>query len=274
LPLYGSVSPREAFPEAIAAAERALDLDPLLAEAHTSLAYARFFYGWDWATAERGFARALALNPGYATAHHWYSFLLAALGRHAEAVAEAERALELDPLSLVISTDLGLILHFGRETGSAIEQFRRTVELDPGFAYARFGLGHAYLQAGRLEEAVAEHRQATQLLPRSTTMQAALGLSLGTAGEKAEARRLRVALERLARERHVEASHFAFLAIGLGEGSRAIEWLGRACDERSRFVVFLDRWSVYDPLRAEKGWEELRRRVGLPAAVESGRAAT
>jgi DNA-binding winged helix-turn-helix (wHTH) protein/tetratricopeptide (TPR) repeat protein len=265
LPLYGSVAPQEAFPQAMAAAERALDLDPLLAEAHTSLAYARFFYGWDWAAAERGFARALELNPGYATAHHWRSFLLAALGRHAEAVAEAERALELDPLSLVISTDLGLILHFGRETRTAIEQFRRTLELDPQFAYAHFGLGHAWLQAGRLADAVAEHRRAAELSPGSATMRAALGLALARAGHSGQARRLAAELAELARERYVEASHFAFVAIGLGEKAQAIEWLGKACDERSRFVVFLDRWSVYDPLRGEPGWEELRRRVGLPA---------
>lgn len=266
LPLYGGVAPREAFPEAMAAAQRALDLDSRLAEAHTSLAYARFFYGWDWRAAERGFTRALSLNPGYATAHHWYSFLLAALGRHEEAVAEAERALELDPLSLVISTDLGLVLHFGRQTRAAIDQFRRTLDLDPGFAYAYFGLGHAWLQAGRSAEAIAAHRRAAELLPESTMMRAALGLSLGLAGQEAEAREVLAGLEQLARQRYVEASHLAFLTLGLGERSRALEWLERACEERSRFVVFLDRWSVYDPLRGEAGWEGLRARVGLPEA--------
>lgn len=265
LPLYGSVPPREAFPEAVAAAQRALALDPLLAEAHTTLAYARFFFEWDWPAAERGFQHALELNPSYATAHHWCSFLLAAQGRHGEAVAEAERALELDPLSLVISSDLGLVLHFGRQTSAAIEQFQRTLELDPGFAYAHFGLGHAYLQAGRVEEAVGQFARAVELSPESTTMRAALGLALGRAGRRDEARGLQARLEEVARRRYVEASHFAFLAIGLGEPERALHWLARACEDRSRFVAFLDTWSVYDPLRGEPGWEALRERLRRPA---------
>ncbi len=266
LPLYGDVPPHAAFPQALAAAERALALDDGLAEAHTSLAYSRFFYAWDWAGAEAGFCRALELNAGYSTAHHWYAFLLSALGRHAEAVARARRALESDPLSLVINADLGLVLYFGREDGEAIDQFRRTVELDPAFAYARFGLGHACQLAGRLEEAVEQFRRAVELAPSSAFPRAALGQGLAAAGRVEEARAVLEDLRARAAERPVEASNFAFVYAALGEADEAIAWLDRACDERSRFVVFLNTWPIYDRLRGHPRWPALIRRVGLPGA--------
>lgn len=266
MPLYANLPSTEAFPRATTAALRALDLDPTLAEAHTSLAYVRFFYDRDWAAAEASFRRALALNPGYPTAHHWYAYYLAAMGRHDEAVARARRALALDPLSLVINSDLGFVLYFARRFDEAVAQLAATLELDPGFAYARFALGHAYLQTGRAEEAVAELRQAVELSDGGTAMLAALGVAQAAAGRPDQARAVVAALEERAAERHVEAAHFAFLAAALGEPARAVELLGRACDERSRFVVFLDVWPIYDPLRGEPGWRELVRRVGLPAA--------
>jgi DNA-binding winged helix-turn-helix (wHTH) protein/tetratricopeptide (TPR) repeat protein len=262
LPLYGAVAPREVFPQAIAAAERALELDESLAEAHTSLAYARFLYERRWAAAERGFRRAIELSPGYPTAHHWYAFLHSALGRHVEAVAQARRALELDPLSLVINADLGLVLSFARDP-AAVEQFRRTLELDPGFAYARFGLGLSLQEQGCLEEAAAELRCAAELAPDSPAMQAALGAALARAGRGEEARRILALLEERAAREPVEASLFAFLWTGLGERDRAIDCLEDACDEGSRFVAFLATWSIYDPLRDHPRWPDLLRRAGL-----------
>src|SRR6185436_3017296 len=189
LPLHGAVAPRDVFPQAIAAAERALELDDSLAEAHTSLAYARFMYERRWEEAERGFRRALELSPGYATAHQWYSFLLAALGRHGEAIAQARQARELDPLSLVINSDLGMVLCFARDP-AAEEQLRRTLELDPSFAYARWELGVALQQQGRLEEAVAELRLASSMAADNPVTQAVLGQALGRAGQSGEARQI------------------------------------------------------------------------------------
>jgi DNA-binding winged helix-turn-helix (wHTH) protein/tetratricopeptide (TPR) repeat protein len=265
MPLYANLPSTEAFPRANAAALRALDLDPTLAEAHTSLAYVRFFYDRDWAAAEASFRRAIALNPGYPTAHHWYAYYLAAMGRHEEAAERGRRALALDPLSLVINTDLGFVLYFARRYEEAVAQLRTALELDPGFAYGHFALGHTYLQLGRSEEAVGELRQAVELSGASTSMLAALGIAQAAAGRSGEARAVVAELERRAAERHVEAAHFAFLAAALGDRARAIELLAKACDERSRFVVFLNVWPIYDPLRGEPGWPALVRRVGLAA---------
>lgn len=264
LPIFGSVAPNQAFPQAKEAAARALELDTTLAEAHTALAYAHASYDWDFDAATRGFERAIALNPGYPTAHQWYGFMLAALGRHREAEAELRRAVELDPLSLAINTDLGMVLYFSRRHEQAAEQFRRTIELDPGFAYAHFGLGHANLELGRRDDAVAELRQAAELSEGSPLMQAAYGYALGIAGREAEARRILAGLTARAHRGYVEASHFAFLHIGLGEKREALEWLAKACDERSRFLIFLSTWPIYDSLRDEPGWKALVERVGLP----------
>lgn len=262
LPFYGAVAPREVFPQAIAAAERALELDESLAEAHTSLAYARFIYERRWEEAERGFRRALELSPGYATAHQWYAFLLSALGRHREAIAQARQARELDPLSLVINSDLGMVLSFARDP-AAEEQLRRTLELDPSFAYARFELGSALQQQGRLDDAVAELRLASSMAPENPVMQAALGLALARAGRMEEAREILALLEERATREPLEASLFAFLWMGLGEGDRAIDCLEEACDQGSRFVAFLATWSIYDPLRDHPRWPALLRRAGL-----------
>ncbi len=262
LPLHGAVAPGDVFPQAIAAAERALELDDSLAEAHTSLAYARFMYERRWEEAERGFRRALELSPGYATAHQWYSFLLAALGRHGEAIAQARQARELDPLSLVINSDLGMVLSFARDR-AAEDQLRRTLELDPSFAYARFELGMALQQQGRLDEAVAELALASSMAPENPVSQAALGQALAQAGRTEEARKILALLEERAAREPLEASLFAFLWIGLGEGDRAIDCLEEACVQGSRFVVFLATWSLYDPLRDHPRWPALLRRAGL-----------
>ncbi len=263
LPLYGPFAPRQVFPQAIAAAERALALDDSLAEAHTSLAYARFLYERRWEAAERGFRRAIDLNPGYPTAHQWYAFLLSALRRHEEAIAQARQARDLDPLSLIINADFGMVLYFARQYARAVEQFRKTLELDPSFAYAHFGLGHAWQQQGRLPEAVEEHRRSVELAPGSSVLQAALGQTLAWAGRHEEARRILTELEERAAREYVEASDFAFLWTALGEPDRAIDRLEQACEERSRFVAFLATWPIYDSLRDHPRWQQLLQKAGL-----------
>ncbi|HEX4954502.1 MAG TPA: winged helix-turn-helix domain-containing protein [Thermoanaerobaculia bacterium] len=266
LPLYANEPPVRAFPEALAAAERALALDPELAEARTSRAYAHFVYERRYDEAEAGFRRAIATKPGYSTAHQWYAFLLSALGRHEDAEAEARRALELDPLSLIVNADLGMVLQFGRKTEAAISQLERTLELDPSFSYARFGLGHAYQQQGRLEAAVAELRRAVEAARGTTALQAALGQALARTGRPAdreEAQLILRELEKRAKSEYVDPSHPALIRAGLGEKTAALRELAQAVEERSRFVVFLQSWSLFDDLRGEAGWEELVRTAGL-----------
>lgn len=266
LPLYGNMPPREAFPRAIAAARAALELDLELAEAHTSLAYARLMFDWDWAAAEEEFRRAQRLDPNYPTAAHWHGYLLSALGRHEEAIAQARRAQELDPLSLVINADHGLVLYFARRHEEAIAQFQRTLELDPRFAYARFGLALAYAATGRGEDAVREAEQAVEYSGGSSVNQAALGYALGVAGRGEEARRVLAGLEERARRSPVQAGAFGLVHLGVGDRDRALDSLRRAYEERSRFVVFLQVWPIYDPLRGDPRFAALVRDVGLPGA--------
>jgi DNA-binding winged helix-turn-helix (wHTH) protein/TolB-like protein/Tfp pilus assembly protein PilF len=262
-PLFSSERPDSAFEAALENAERALALDDELAEAHTSRAYARFVYQRAYTEAEQGFRRAIEENPSYPTAHQWYAFLLAALGRHDEAIAHAQRAIELDPLSLVINADGGMVLLFARRSGEAQTQFQRALDLDPSFAYARFGLGHAQLQQGRFEAAIAELTRASQLSGGNSAMRASLAYAQALAGQRAEAAAVDRSLAARALEEYVDPSHFAFIALGLGDKPKALAALGRAIEERSRFVAFLGTWSVYDPLREEPGWGPLLSAAGL-----------
>lgn len=273
LPLYGNVAPSDAFPRAMAAARDALRLDPDLAEAHTSLAYSRFMYDWAWRDAEEGFRKAQRLDPGYPTAPQWYAYLLSALGRHQEAIANARLSQRLDPLSLVINADLGFVLYFARKNDEAIAQFHRTLELDPRFPYAHFGLAMAETAAGRGEEAVAAARQAVELSGGSSVMQAVLAYTLAVAGHTEEARAIEEVLEARSRAQRVQPGAFAIIATGLGDRDDAFEQLDAAYSDRSRFVVLMGTWPVFDPLRADPRWAALARRVGLPSGVAAQGAA-
>jgi TolB-like protein/Tfp pilus assembly protein PilF len=157
---YGAVPPKASVPKAKIAAIKALEIDDALVEAHTSLAFALYNYDFAWLAAEKEFQRAIALNPNYATAHHWYAIYLATRGRLEEAIAEMQRARELDPLSLIINTEVGWMLYFGRHYNQAIEQYQKTLEMDPSFAVAHWGLGLAYQQKAMPQEAIAEFQKA------------------------------------------------------------------------------------------------------------------
>jgi tetratricopeptide (TPR) repeat protein len=161
LSAYGAASRLDSLPQAKAAAEKALDLDDTLAEAHTSLG--NVLRGYDLEQSLKEFERAIELNPNYATAHHWYGEFLGATGRFDEGIAELKRAQQLDPLSLVINTDLGEVYTFAREYDKAIEQLRKTIEMDPRFYYANWHLGVALQLKGQLNEALAEYRKAAEL---------------------------------------------------------------------------------------------------------------
>jgi len=143
---YGILSPQDAFPKAKAAATNALALDDNLADAHTSLAFILDLYEWDWASAEKQYQRAIALYPGYATAHHWYAWHLIVTGRTSEGIAQLRTAESLDPLSLIISADLADALCIAHLYDESVQQSRRTLEMDPNFAIARYELGQAYQQ--------------------------------------------------------------------------------------------------------------------------------
>lgn len=256
--------PREAMPKAKAAAQKALEIDDRLAEAHVSLGWASFTYDWDWPGAEKHFERALALNAAYPTAHQWYSNYLSALGRSDEAVAEAQRALDLDPVSPVISFNLAFALYSARRFDQAIEQSRKALEMDPSFPLAHWMLWQAYVAKGMYREALAEYEKYPAVSRGRPWPLALQGNTLARLGERSEALRVVAGLRALSKQRFVPAVSFAVVYVGLGEKDQAFTWLEKAYEERSSSLVYLRVDSIWDSLRSDPRYADLLRRMGLP----------
>ena len=255
-----SLPARQAIPRAKAAALKALEIDDTLAEAHTSLAFVHMHYEWDWPRAEKEFKRAIELNANYATAHHWYAYCLTAMGRPDDAIAEAKRAHEIDPLSLVINTDVGEILLFARRHDEAMEQARKTLELDPNFPLARQLLGWAYVRKGMFTEAIAELQSAVSGRADIITD---LGHVYAIAGRRDEARQILNRLLEQSKQRYVPPHNIATLYAGLGEKDRAFAWLEKAYEEHSGSLILLRVTPALDSLHSDPRFVDLSRRVGL-----------
>lgn len=255
--------PNEAMPKARGAVERALQLDDTLAEAHASLGLVKAFYEWDWPGAEDEYRRAIELNPGYASTHHWYGWYLALMGRLNEAIAEIRQASELDPLSLEINTDLGLSFLFARQYDRAIEQFQKVIEMDPNFIWTHFFMGWAYEQQGSYDDAIREYQRAAQL-DDSLLILAALGHTYVMAGRRDEALSVLAEMKDLATRRHVSSYHFAIIHAALGNRDEAFEWLEKSYDAREEALVWLKVDPRLDALRTDPRFIDLQRRVGLP----------
>ncbi len=262
--IVGALPPRQAMPEAKAAALKALQIDGTLAEAHNSLAMVHLLYDWDLAASEREFRRALELDPEYTTAHHWYSHTLIVLGRTDESLAESKRALELEPLNLAIGGHLGWHYLYARQYDQAIEQFRKTLELDPAFPQAQRYAAWAYLQKGMHQEAIASLRAALGQLGRNPAVEGELGHALGVAGQRAEALAMLEGLRQLSSTRYVSPYSVALVHCGLGDRDQALAWLEKAYLERSDYMPYLNREPMLDGLRSDPRFAALVRRVGLP----------
>ncbi|HVX66599.1 MAG TPA: tetratricopeptide repeat protein [Bryobacteraceae bacterium] len=261
---HGLARPREAMPEAKAEALEALRLDPALADAHASLALIISLHEWNWVQAGEHYRRALELNPGYLTAHHWYACdYLAILGRFDEALAETALAIELDPLSAVISESRAFILMMARRPEEALEQGRRAAELDPYFYRAYTGPGRTFIQMGRYDEAIAMLERGRSLAGDLPVILGALGQAHGLRGNRAAARALLAQLSRTAAAGYVPATCFALIHLGLGEKDRALAWLEAGCDRHELSLSGLKMHPAYDGLRAEPRFAELVRRIGL-----------
>ncbi len=261
----GGVPPNDTYPKAKAAAMRALEIDAALGEAHTALGFFRLLYDWDWPEAERSFRRALELNPNYATAHDGFGFYCKVTGRHAEAIAACMRALELDPLSLFITTSVGWAHYFARDFSRAIEFGRKTLDMDPEFGVALWNIGLSYEALGRFDEAVSAFERAL----RSTgglTMLSHLGRSMALAGREREARAVLDELRKRSTSEYVASYYFAIVHLGLGEMGLAFERLEQAFEERSGFLAFLGVEPMFDAVRADLRFKDLIRRVGLSDA--------
>jgi len=263
--VYCYQRPHEVMPKARQAAQKALELDNKLAEAHASLAHLKMLYDWDWAGAEARFIQAIDLNPNYAPAHLWYSLTLSGLGRLEEALIEIKKAQELDPLSLIINTDVGLVHYFAGRYDLAIKEHLKTLEMDPNFFVTHLALAMAYEQVGKFAEAIAEVKRALSLSQDSTLLLAALGQAYAVAGKKEKAQEVLAQLQEISKVRFVSPYSVAHVYTGLGEKEQALAWLQKAYEERIMFIMhsILKVDPGFRILHSEPKYIELLRKVGL-----------
>ena len=259
---YAVMTPKEALPKAKAAAIKALELDSSLGEAHNSMAFCLDGFDWDFESAGKEFRRAIELNPNYATAHHWYAWHLSLVGRNEEAIAEMRKAENLDPLSLIINTDLAELLLIAHFYDESIRQSRKTIEMDPNFALAHNQLGQAYLQKQMYEPAIAELQKAVQLSGGSPICIANLARAYAMSGKRSEGKKLLGNLKKRSNPTYSEASEIAEIYAALGDRDQAMNWLDKGYEERFNPGVLLR--PGFDPLRSDPRFEELVRRIGLP----------
>jgi TolB-like protein/DNA-binding winged helix-turn-helix (wHTH) protein/Flp pilus assembly protein TadD len=259
---YAVLTPKEAFPKAKAAAIKALELDSTLGEAHNSLAFVLDAFDWDLDAGGKEFRRAIELNPGYATAHHWYAWHLSLFGRFDEAIAEMRKAENLDPLSLIINADVAELLVIAHHYDESIAQSRKTIEMDPNFALAHNQLAQAYLQKQMYDEAVAELNKAVQLSGGSPTIVANLARAYVASGKRSEAIKLLNDLKKRSIHGYSNGSEIATIYASLGDTDQAMNWLEKAYEERFNPGVLLR--PGFDPLRSDPRFQDLVHRVGLP----------
>jgi eukaryotic-like serine/threonine-protein kinase len=266
----GVVRPADEMPKAKAAAEKAVDADPDLAEAYTSRAFVKLAYDWDWLGAQSDFQQALKLNPKYPTAHQWYASYLMQMGKFNQAKSEIEEAHKLDPLSPIISSNSGLYSYYEHNYDDAINKYTVTLQSDPDFWVARHYLALAYVQKGKHDEAIKELRSlikapATgpvpdEVIASDTEASASLGFAYAMAGKKSEAQDILNKLKKLSQRRYVSGLYFAIVYAGLEDNDNAIEYLNRAYDARHPGLVLIRIEPMFDALRADERFKKLVKR--------------
>ena len=259
---YAVMLPTEALPKAKAAAMKALELDNNLSEAHTSLAFCLDGFDWNFEAAGKEFQRAIELNPGYATAHHWYAWHLSLVGRNSEAIAEMRKAENLDPLSLIINADFAELLLIAHSPDESIQRSRKTIQMDAGFGLAHNQLAQAYLEKHMTAEAIAELQKAIQLTGGSPTCTANLARAYAASGKHTEAVGLLDDLKKHSNPGYPHNSEIATIYAALGNKDQALSWLEKGYDERFNPGVVLR--PGFDPLRSDPRFKDLLRRIGLP----------
>ena len=265
LTAYGASSIADSFPQAKAAARKALELDGSLAEAHTSLGQVLLFYDLDFQAAANEFQRAIALNPNYATAHHWYgNGPPTVVGDFDTAIAELKRAQQLDPLSLIINADLGVTFFLARRYDEAITQLRKTIEMEPHFYYAHWNLGQALELKGQLREALAEYKKAAEL-NEDPLIVALVARAYAKLGQRDEALKRLEELQQAATRRYVPNYAFALVYAALGDKAKAMDWLEHAYrDHVGPELVLIKVDPMLDPLRGDARFEALAEKI-VPA---------
>ncbi|MGB8536803.1 MAG: tetratricopeptide repeat protein [Acidobacteriaceae bacterium] len=259
---YAVMTPAQAYPKARAAALKAVQLDSALGEAHNSLAFVLDGFDWDLDAGGKEFRRAIELSPGYATAHHWYAWHLALLGRYDEAIVEMKKAENLDPLSLIINADLAELLVIAHSYDESVKQSRKTIEMDPNFAMAHNQLGQAYLQQHLYDQALPELKKAVQLSAESPACIANLARAYALSGQRDAALKLLDGLKATSTPGYSRASEIAAIYVSLGDTNEAMTWLEKGYAERFNPGVLIR--PGFDPLRSDPRFRELAHRIGLP----------
>ena len=262
LPAFTWTAPQDAMPRAKIAAQKALELDDTLAEAHTSLAMVLRVYDFDYARALAEFRRAIELNPNYALAHYWFgTHVLSALGRFDEAIAEVHRAIELDPLSVVANVDLATTYVYARRFNNAIDEARKAIQLDTNFYYAHYTLGLALEQKGLLDAAIAEFEKAHNLND-DPYVSGLLGHAYAVRGRRDDALKILAQLQVESDRRYVPAYSFGIIDLGLGDRNEALRWLEKDFNDRDGWNVgFIKVDPILDPLRGDPGFQQLAQRI-------------
>jgi len=262
---YGShLAPKEAAPKAKQAATKALELDSTLAEPHASLGFYRFYYDWDWAAAEEEFRIAIALNPNYEIGYKWYGYYLTAMRRYDEAGIILKKAAELDPLSVPISTDMGFSLYYEGDYDQAIKKLQASLQMNPRYPLAHIWLGRSYQAKQMYSEAIAEYKSALENTPDWPVGLAQIGNVYGVSGKKAEGQIILDTLNAVAKRKFVTSYGMALVYAGLDEKEKAFQWLNKAIEERSNWLVWLKTDPRWIPIRTDKRFAQLVNSVGLP----------
>ncbi|MEO5594259.1 MAG: tetratricopeptide repeat protein [Chitinophagaceae bacterium] len=262
---YGShLAPKESFSKAMEAATKALQLDTTLAEPHASLGFYKFYYEWDWAAAEQEFRMAIALNPNDEIAYDYYGYYLTAMKRYEEAVVILAKAAALDPLSVPIKTDIGFSMYYSRNYDTAIARLQSLVQKNPRFMLANLWLGRAYQAKKDFPSALGAYQKALEIAVNWPVALAAIGNAYGVSGDKAAAQKVLDTLYSLKSSRFVTSYGVALVYVGLGEKDKAFEWLTKAIEERSHWLVWLRTDPRWDPLRSDIRFAKLVNTVGLP----------
>lgn len=259
---YNALSPADAFPAAKAAAERALSIDPSLAEAHASIGDIEIHYGWDWDRADRELRRAIEKDPGYATAHHWYGEYLFAVGRHDEGIEIAKRARELDPLSPIISTYVGWNYFMARNYVAAKAEYEKTIALSPDFPWVRMRYAECLEQLGLYDDMIKEHETAAGLYDHPMIL-GGLGHGYAVAGRRKEAEEVLSRLLAAADGQYISPHYIAQIHLGLGNRDETLDWLEKAVEDRSPLLFTLRSDPAWDPIRKEPRFRAILEKIGL-----------
>ncbi len=263
LPEYTATPSGEALPQAKAYADRALQIDDSLGESHISLANV-YSLTWAWEKADSEFKRGIELNPNYATGHKWYGLQLATLNRYDEALVELKRAQELEPLSISINLNVADVYFAKGDIDSAVEQIRKTIDLDPNWYYPHQYLGLGYLKQGRNAEALTEAEKSVELSKRHSIPLGVLGYIYSQTGKRKEALGIAEELKQRFGKRQANGYDLARVFVGLGDKDQAFAWLEKDFQAHSSLLPYWLGWPPLNSLRDDPRFKDLHKRMGVP----------